>query len=146
MRTEQKVSIGIVSAAVIIMLALSGCATTPQYGDGKIGGVSIDPAVQSLATALNAKAPGTGDYVAKWFATSGVDRVPPGYAIQWESYLEGRRINRDDIIDVPRLVVKDGVAVPIPPPTDAPPALEKPDAPVDDGEETPEDIMEDLGT
>lgn len=114
---DVRVAAAVLCAVCIgLVVCCSGCATVPQYGDGKIGNIPLDPAVQSLATALNARAPGTGDYVAKWFASSGVDRVPPGYAIRWTAYLDGKAIDETAIVRVPSLVVREG-ATPIPPPT-----------------------------
>lgn len=116
-RRTLNVAAGIVLIAACIMGALmgSGCATVPQYGDGKMWQVPLDPAVDALAKALDSKAQGSGDYVRKWFATSGVDRVPPGYAIRWTAYLDGKAIDETAIVRVPSLVVREG-ATPIPPP------------------------------
>lgn len=84
--------------AVIVtasLVGLTGCASM-QYGDGKAGNIPLDPAVQKLATALDAKIPGSGNMLRKYFATASRQRVPPG----WEMVLEVRHRTTGEKIDL----------------------------------------------
>lgn len=72
------------AAATIAMILLGGC-TTMTPGDGKVVGVSLDPAIASAADYLDAKAPGLGlgDRLRAYHAKTKLDRVPDGYRIAW---------------------------------------------------------------
>lgn len=94
----------IVCAVAVLCM---GCASM-KYGDGKVGPVPLDPAVDALAKAIDKNAPGSGNYVREWFAVSGIERVPAGYVVVWDSYLNGAKINEADIVRTPRLAVRDG--------------------------------------
>lgn len=67
-----------VPALVALALSCSSCASM-QYGDGKAGNVSLSPAVEKLATALDSKVPGAGAMIRKYFAEASRQRVPQGW-------------------------------------------------------------------
>lgn len=101
---QLKLMLGVMVAAMA-----AGCTLPrPQYGDGRAGPVALDPLVESFAATLDKQAPGTGagDRVRGWFATASLERVPPGYEIEWEAFLDGLKIDESRIQRIPRLRVK----------------------------------------
>lgn len=108
MKTMKTLVITVCAALAAGLLA--GCASL-GYGDGKVGPVPLAPAVQAVASAADAKIPGSGQKINDWFASSLRDRVPPGYALVWDSFLDGKPIDRSRIVDVPRLAPVDGSPV-----------------------------------
>lgn len=95
------------------MLAIGiGCASlgTAQYGDGKAGNVPLKPVIEKLAKAADAKAPGSGDLIRKYFASASQQRVMKGWkqVVEMRHMVTGEKINLADYEAVPVLVRETG--------------------------------------
>lgn len=75
----------ILAAGACLLLSLATACSTLTPGDGKVAGISLDPAVASAADFLDAKAPGLGlgDRLRAYHARTKLARVPEGYRIVW---------------------------------------------------------------
>lgn len=73
--------------------SLLGACSTARYGDGKAGPIPLDPLVEKVAAAADAKVPGAGDKVKAYFAGAKAERVPTGYRIRYETLLDGQPID-----------------------------------------------------
>lgn len=96
--------------ALVACVALTGCGTI-RYGDGKLGSLSLRPAFDAVADAVDKQAPGRGAMIRDYYEQSQVDRVPEGYEILWTSYLDGKQIDETRIKRIPDLVAKSGSPV-----------------------------------
>lgn len=90
-------------AALVCIIAVTGCSSI-QYGDGKVGTIPLDPLVQQAAKLADSKLPGIGAKILSYASTAKAPRVPPGYAIEWDAFLDGVKIDMTKIVTVPRLV------------------------------------------
>ena len=101
------------AAAAAMLTFAAGCASLGgkvEYGDGKVGAVQMKPHIEKLAKVADAKAPGSGDLIRKYFASASQQRVLKGWKqiVEMRHKVTGVKIDLADYEAVPVLVRETG--------------------------------------